>query len=350
MKVGKAKFGSNKKFFKIEDGDNVYRILPPLGNLADKGMWSKYYRVEWGYKNSEGRTKLFQDCRQTNRETGMVEIESAAHLKREQLKQNLAKVSEDFKAGKATKEDVIDARRLTMKFNVESKHHVNAVNLKGEIGLLKLGHRAKLSLDAQIKKLKDEGVDALGIENGVYFNIYRSGTGRDTVYQVSIYTEKVEANVNGERQLIEKRKTHTMDEAFISRLDSEAFELDDMYPAPTSEEIEAIVNGGPEVLDQVISKYKGSSSSRPKPSVEDVVKKASEPVDSIPAKDLISSEDLSTSAPSAQEEIASTTSATVTTEAPVQQQAAPAAAPETKVETSEDEMSDEDFLKSIGAM
>lgn len=339
MKVGKAKFGGGKKkFFKIEDGDNVYRILPPLGKLADKGMWSKYYRVEWGYKNSEGRTKLFQDPRVVNRETGMVEVESAAYLRREALKKKLAEVTEAFKAGKASKEDVMQARKMTMKYNVEAKHHMNAVNLKGEIGLLKLGHKAKLSLDAQIKKLRDEGVDALGLENGIYFNIYRSGTGRDTIYQVSVYTEKVEANVNGETQLIEKRKTHTMDDAFIARLDGEAFELEDMYPAPTSEEVEQIVKGGPEALDAVIAKYKGGSSSS----------SSTQKSESAPSVDTSSTSSSSTTVDAEEVEFSSegvdlSGGNSEALESAITEEKAPAA-------KTEEEMSDEDFLKSIGAM
>ena len=50
MKIGKPKYGNGKKIFKIKDGDNVYRILPPLGKLADAGKWSVYQKVEWGYK------------------------------------------------------------------------------------------------------------------------------------------------------------------------------------------------------------------------------------------------------------------------------------------------------------
>ncbi|MHA1675946.1 MAG: hypothetical protein ACTSU6_02095, partial [Candidatus Njordarchaeales archaeon] len=81
MKVGKTKYGGGKKVFKLKDGDNVYRILPPLGKLADAGRYSQYYRVEWGYKNSKGQNRPFQDCRVVNRSNNMVEVESPSHLK-----------------------------------------------------------------------------------------------------------------------------------------------------------------------------------------------------------------------------------------------------------------------------
>lgn len=339
MKVGEAKFGSKKKFFNFKDGDNVFRILPALGSLADKGIWSKYYKVCWGYKNSEGRTKLFQDCRVVNRETKMVEIESAAHQRVEQLKAKQAELKKNG-ADKATMDKM---SAMLMRYNIEGKHHVNAVNLKGEIGLLKIGHKAKMALDSLIKKLREEeGVNALGVENGLYINFNRTGRNRDTLYQVSVYQQKVKANVNGKDQIIEQRVFHTMDDAFISRLDAEAFELADMYPAPTSEEIEQIVKGGPEVLDVVLAKYKkSSSSSSSSSSSASSSSSSSTAVQASPSASTISV-DLSSDDDSLGDmgsvdtsDIEASSSGTVVG---------------ATASSDSSDMSDEDFLKSIGAL
>lgn len=335
MKIGKAKFGANKKFFKIEDGDNVYRILPPLGALADRGEWSKYYRIEWGYKNTEGRTKIFQDCRVVNRESGMVEVESAAHVRRMELKKQLEDATAAFKEGKISQDEVMKIRNLTRRFNLEAKHHVNAVNLRGEIGLLKIGHNAKKALDAQIKRLREQGVDAIGVENGVYFNIYRSGVGRDTVYQVTPYTEQVEAEVNGEIRMIEQRKTHTMDAAFQARLDSEAFELDNLYPMPTPEEVERIVKEGPEAVDSMIARYKGQSNPAP-------TSQSSQPVQAASTESTVTKSVEQAEAEPVKEAKAE----------PVKQEQSKSSTAESSEASSTDaaDLSDEEFLKSIGAL
>lgn len=256
MKVGEAKFGSSKKFFNFKDGDNVYRILPALGKLADDGVWSKYYRICWGYRNSEGRMKTFQDCRVVNRQTKMVEVESAAYQKLQDLKAQQQQLK-DSGADKATMDKM---REIVMRYNIESKHYVNAVNLNGEIGLLKIGHKAKLALDALIKKMREEeAINPLGVEKGIYINFNRTGKGVDTLYQVNPYKRKVKANVNGQDAIIEELVYHTMDSAFISRLDREAFELSELFPAPTAEEVAQIVNGTPADLDEVLAKYKKES-------------------------------------------------------------------------------------------
>ena len=48
MKIGKASYsGNTKENFRIKDGDNIYRPLPPMGNLADAGKWSVYGAVSY---------------------------------------------------------------------------------------------------------------------------------------------------------------------------------------------------------------------------------------------------------------------------------------------------------------
>jgi len=244
MKIGKVNDegkGSSKKRFKIVDGDNIYRILPPLGSLADQGRWSQYWSVVWGYKNSQGQKVPFSDCRKTNYRTKMVEIESAAYLKAEKLKAALLSMKESEKRGEAVDPKALKRMEdLVQEFNIDNKHYVNAVNLQGEIGLLKIGAKAKQLIEEERKKQIAKGVDPFSIDNGRYFNIFRSGRGFNTVYQVTIYKEQRQME-NGE--IAEFAKVHKMDDAFISRLDSEAYDLGTLYMRPTVEQVEAIVNG-----------------------------------------------------------------------------------------------------------
>ena len=270
MEVGKAKYGSGKKFHKLMEGNNVFRILPPLGALAQKGIWSRYYRVEWGYKDTNNKIRTFLDCRVVNRQTNMVEVESAAHLRREQLKAAQLKFKEagDEANVKATSD-------LLKQFNLEAKHHMNAVNLQGEIGLLKIGHNAKKLLDEQIKNIvESEGIDPLGVDTGIYFNIQKIGKGRDTTYQVSVFTQNVEAEIGGQKTIVQQKVMHKMDQAFINRLENEAFNLEGMYPAPTALEIQEMVTVGPEAVQRIMDTYKPVQNTRA--NTEDVLAKAEE--------------------------------------------------------------------------
>lgn len=254
MELGKAKYGSGKKVFKLQDGDNVYRILPPMGKLAKSGKWNMYYRVEWGYKNSAGKNRPFQDVRVLNRETKMVEVESAAHLNRETLKAKLTELVSALRKDPnnvSLKQQYADTKEAVKRFNLDSKYYLNAIDLNGQIGLLKIGHKAFMALKTEIDKLRKRGVDPLSVDNGRFFNFNRSnatGNFQDTAYQVTVYKENVQ--VNGET--LEKDRVHKIDQTVIDRLANEAFELSGMYPEITASQVEEIVKGGPAAVDRIL--------------------------------------------------------------------------------------------------
>lgn len=259
MEVGKANYGGNRRDFKIEDGDNVYRILPPLGTAAQKGIWNVYIALEWGYKGTDGRHKPFQDCRKVNFKTKMVEVESPAFLHRQKLEENKKSVVEAFKANQATEDQVKEAVALTRQYNLNKKYYLNVVNLKGEIGRLPIGYKAMQGVKACIEALGKKGVDPLSVDNGRFFNIFRSGTGLDTMYQVTIYQENIMATINGTQQEVAQEKVHVMDDAFIGRLGSEACDLLNFkagYPLLEPEEIQQMLDGGASAVDAVFAKYK----------------------------------------------------------------------------------------------
>lgn len=241
IKIGKAKHGNSqqstlKNYFKLKDGDNVYRILPPIGELADSGKWSAYLSVHYGYKNSEGKLKPFQSTEVVNRKTKMVEVPDAAsdRLKNLKLQLDAAKAAGDAKKAKVLSE-------MLEQYNLDKKHYMNVMTLDGKIGILKIPHKAKLALDIAIKGLESEGVDPISVEDGRFFKFSRSGSGLDTVHQVSIYKEKIKVEGVGN---VEKELVHSLTDAMINRLSSEAsLNLTKLAPVITSAQVEAIVKG-----------------------------------------------------------------------------------------------------------
>lgn len=351
MKIGKPRYGSGKKNFKIKDGDNVYRILPPLGDCADKGVWNRYYRVEWGYKDSSGKNRPFLDCRVVNRKTKMVEVESAAHLRREQL---IAKKKEMEQTG-ATPAQLAQMAELIKRYNQSAGYFVNAMNLQGEIGLLPVGYKAKLSLDAVIKELGASGIDPLGV-NGCYLNFHRScasGNFRDTITQVSPYKENVEVTLaNGTKQIFQQTKMHLLDDSIIARLDDEAFELDKLYPSVTAAEVERMVEEGVPAIEEILGKAGESKAAV----TDDVDEEEMEVTPVTPIQNLIPPMTPVTPVqqayvPPAQPTVVAPAAPQYVPPvqaAPVAPKPAPVAAP-VAPKAPVAEMSDEDFLKSIGA-
>ena len=326
MKVGTASYGNQKKRFKIKDGENVYRILPPLGEMADTGRWFKHYKVVWGYQDSNKKNKPFLDCfKASYNDSGKmigVDVPSAARDRAEEIRAARNAVLEALKTDPTNQELLAKKKTLAdlgMKYNIESKYYVNAVNEQNEIGLLKIGKRAMDALMEQIKVQRERGLDPLGL-NGLYFNFHRSGTGLSTVYTVTPHRV---LNADG----TESMKKHTMDDAFINRLGTEAYELADMYPAPTSEEVARIVAEGAPAVDEILGKSEGGNTSSTA-NVNDVLASTAGLVNNTPAPEV---------------ETPAQTPVAETPAEPVAETPAPVAE-----ENPLANMSEEDFLKSLG--
>jgi hypothetical protein len=255
---GKAKFGGGKRnWYKLKDGDSTYRILPPMGDLQEDGKWSVFYNVHYGYKNSKGEMRTFVSSQVKNRKTRMIETPDAALDRINALK---AKLEEAKKTG--NEELVKQLLNLVggkkSRYNLDNNHYVNVVDLQGNIGILKIRHRAKLALDAQIKKLRDAGIEPLDPETGRFFTFTRSGMGMDTTYQVSVYKKKIHVDGIGEveQDLIHQITDEIAKRCLVENKDGsftykEAARLDRLFRTPSAAEIERIVKEGEKAVDEI---------------------------------------------------------------------------------------------------
>ena len=236
-KLGKARYGgefTKRKYWKLKDGDSTFRIVPPYGSLADSGKWSQFYNVHYGYKNTKGQMRVFQSPLVKNRKTKMVEVRDAALERIDILKAKMAAAKEAGDQPVAKK--IAD---LLQQYNLDNNHYVNAIDEQGNIGILKLRHRAKLALDATIKALRDAGIDPLDAETGRFFVFRRSGDGLDTTFQVSVKKKKFHVDGVGD---VEQDVVHVITDEILARLSKEGADLDKIYKRPTAEEVEQIVN------------------------------------------------------------------------------------------------------------
>lgn len=238
VQIGKAKDKSApKKFWKLKDGDAVYGILPPIGDLAANGVWSVYYRIHYGYKNAEGKSRPFQSTLVENRKTKMVEVPDAACERLDMLNAQLkiAKESGNEKAKEALLKLVGGQKSI---YNLDSNHHINAIDLQGNIGVLKLRHKAKLALQVEIDKLCAKGQDPRGVDNRRFFVFSRSGMANETNYKVTIYQEVLTIEGVGE---VKRDFVNSLTDEVLDRLGDEAAKLDSLYKMPNADQIEQIV-------------------------------------------------------------------------------------------------------------
>jgi hypothetical protein len=337
VKIGNAKYGGDyvkKKYAKLKDGEAVFRILPPIGDLAEKGIWSQFYSIHYGYKNSQDKMRPFVSPLVKNRQTKMIEQPDAAL---DFINKGKAELDKAKASGNAALAEALNKKFGPKgQFNLDSNHYVNAIDTQGNIVILKMRHRAKLALDATIKRLREAGVDPLSVNDGRFFVFRRSGTGLDTTYQVDILKEKISVPGVGN---VEKEVIHALTPELIERLGKEAGELNKLFKRPTSDEVARIVKEGARAVDEILDTGKDKSE-EPEDTFEDE--------SDYEAPTAAKAETAPASAPVSQ---AAAPAPTVTAQATPSAAAPKAESLSTPAKTTAqaiNEQSDADFLKSLG--
>lgn len=275
IKTGKAKFGGDyvkRKYFKLKDGTSEFRILPPLGfNGAEPdGKWSQFYNVHYGYANSKGEMRVFQSSLVKNRKTKMIEAGDAALDRINAIKGEIEKAKAAGDKARETKLQELAGGQKS-KYNLDNNHYLNAIDDQGNIGILKLRHRAKLALDVEIKRLRDKGVEPLDVDTGRVFVFTRSGMGLDTTFKVDTKKKRFMVDQVGE---VEQEVVHVLTDDILNRLEKEAAQLDKLFKRPTPAEVERIVKesdiltGRSRAVDEILD-AKQDSATQAEPDVED---------------------------------------------------------------------------------
>jgi hypothetical protein len=264
FKVGTAKYAAAKHSFKMKDGSQIYRILPPLGRLADEGIWSKFEAIHWGYKGNGGKFKPFR-CPQVKQKK-MVVVPCAECILRAQRK---ADYDNQYKNLVEAKKMSADAAKTQLKplgdwleaHNCDKKHYLNVINPAGEIGRLPIPYKSFQSLQKAIGELLKKKVDPLAPDQGVWFDFNRSGTFNETVHTVSVVMEDVQVGT----ETLQRIKKAPLTEAILKRLESEAWDLSDMFRSASPDDVARLVSSGgdADVVDSVFSSPEDPGRSTP---------------------------------------------------------------------------------------
>lgn len=359
MQVGEPRYENERKsknYFNLEKGDNVYRILPPLGNLAQAGHWSKYWSIHWGYKDTKGKNRPFQSPEIKNHNTRMIEVSDAAKVKVDLMSAKRDQLSKELKAAVDSR-DVASTKRLSDELNalkeqlkvfrMEKRYFLNAMSLDGKIGLLKIPHKAKVALDEEIKKLRSKGVNPLGVNDGRFFVFSNVGMGTDTSYSVRVYEESIDVAGIGQ---VKKEMSHSLSNEVLSRLASEAFELDKLYVKPSASQVQAMVdNPSPENVEAIMDTLRVKNS-KSENSVEEDLDEEVE--NDVPELSMATSQPVQTATP---QSLGASVNATVVAPTAQTSPQVSQATTTTKTVTSTGQavapdygaMSNEDFLKMI---
>ncbi len=255
--ISAPSYGDKKKNrWSLQKGDNHYRVLPPFGNMATEGRWAYYDKVHWGYKDSNGRFRTFRCVEKKDFKTNMTTVacgECDLVEKKTKAKDQLYK--DQLKAGateEEAKEFVVPYGKWILDHNLDKKWYLNVKNTDGDVGYLKIGHKAFMALQASIATLIKKGIDPISINGGVWFNFKRVGEGLATEYYIEVETESV-TFPDGTKGFRDKPALLT--DADLKRMQSSAYELDGLAPDLTPEQVNRLAESGglAAIVDAVFS-------------------------------------------------------------------------------------------------
>lgn len=203
---GVPKYGGNTTFAKnvrLKEGANtVVRILPPMKSLAEKGEWATYFGTHFGYRgvNSKDRAKPtfrpFKCVEERDWKTQMFtracpECDLIAARKAE-----LKALQDSLKAQKKPQDEIDEECQPLADWlsdhNCDRKWHMNVMLPDNSFAVLALSHKTKKLLEAEISRvMAEDNIEALFLDQGVWFRFTRTGKGIDTQDTVTVEYETI---------------------------------------------------------------------------------------------------------------------------------------------------------------
>jgi len=271
MKINNGRNSASSNFtqaktVKLKDGDQIYRILPAIGDLADANIWHVFYGVHWGYKTTDGKKKPFASPEKKDHKVkpAVVVIPDAAKDRLNMLKGKLEEAKKSGNQAIINKLQPLVGFGKDTVYNLDSNHHMNAIDASGNIVVLKIKHKCFVQLEALIKKLEASGTYPLSLDDGRYFVFTRTGMGNDTGFAVNVLQEDVEVQGYGK---MKRDVSHVVTHEIISRLSKEAGKLDQLFVKPTADQVARIVETSN--LDTGVSPYMDELFSKAAPAAAD---------------------------------------------------------------------------------
>jgi hypothetical protein len=183
------------KRHKVNDGDNVFRILPPFGEASNGYPYHRWV-IAWLADPNTGRRRPYASPYSFGEKTCPVsEYCKLLEKKRDEIG---AQITFSLKEKGLTEEQIKAKLQEKLKvfnevlFAIKPKavFIYNACNKSGELGLLELkktGHDAMKKQMMQYVKDYNQDPTSLNSDNddsGVWFNVKKAGRGKETEYSV----------------------------------------------------------------------------------------------------------------------------------------------------------------------
>lgn len=225
---------------KINDGSNVFRILPPIGEESN-GYPYRRWVISWMFDPATGRKRPYASLRSFNESCPIDDYTT-------EVKQRIEDLSQQMSADGASKEEIKEKLKpittLLQDLTPKPSFFYNAVSKDGKVGLLEIKKTAHDSLKKKmLEYIEKFDMDPTSVnsdkgDSGVWFNIIREGQMMSTKYSVEL--DRV-ATKDADGEIVERMNRSPLPANVISSYESSAHNLMTIYRKIEKEELKEVL-------------------------------------------------------------------------------------------------------------
>lgn len=239
---------------RVERGSNVYRILPPYGDVSVHNnfpytKWSIAWLVDprtgkrrpFASPLSDGEpdcpVKEFQDAFRTFLDNKKSQLEASGASKEQ------------------VKEELEDLYQVQWQIKIQHLYAYNACDKSGNVGLLEIkstAHKALKKKMAEYISLYTQDPTSLGSasdDSGVWFNFTKEGTGKDTVYGVDFNKDRFK---DDQGRLVSAEDRSALPPNVVEGYNELGYDLSKIYHRKTYSELREILLYNLSILSETI--------------------------------------------------------------------------------------------------
>lgn len=243
-----SKTATNKRRnrFYLQNGSNLYRILPPVHSLSNENKIAQYWSIIW-LTAPNGRKYPVPSILKKGK--------NGEILTRDPLIEKIEAIAEMGKQALAIGDTAAlqQVKELQSKIYNKKFYALNAMNMNGEVGVLHLPYTAYQSLQNKLKDLFSNGIDPIGIgpDKGLFFDFKRSQDERGRImYSVEVATRLQKSGSMPQLEYI--RAPITDEEAKL--IASQAEDLATLYRPVRAQDMELLASLTQEAFDAVFGR------------------------------------------------------------------------------------------------
>jgi hypothetical protein len=241
INMDSLKSGRDYVRHKINDGSNIYRILPPHGDTAVHNNYPyRRWSTVWLNDPKTNKPRPFATPLMDGKDCPIKEYGDALTARIEQIKNKLT--SEGY-SDSEIKAELEGLRKIQWSLKVNYTYVYNACDQAGTVGILELKPTAHKSMKKMMNLFITENsqdpttLGASSDEYGVWFNVTKEGQKKDTEYNVAFHQTKEKRD----GRLVKIDDTSPLPDNVIENYDSLAYDLNAVYTRKTYTDLKTLL-------------------------------------------------------------------------------------------------------------